>query len=96
MSVADQIKNKLTEAFAPQTVDVIDESHKHEGHAGARPEGETHFRVFIVSDQFEGQNRVMRQRAVNKVLEDELQGQVHALALRTLTPDEAAQDAERP
>ncbi len=94
MRVADQIKNKLEAAFSPDSLEILDESDKHKGHAGARPEGQTHFRVRIVSAQFEGQNRVMRQRAVNKALADELNGPVHALALRTLTPAEAATEEQ--
>jgi BolA protein len=89
MSVADQIKNKLEAALGPERLEVVDESGKHKGHSGARPEGETHFRVSIVSSHFEGQNRVSRQRLVNKALKEELDGPVHALAMSTLTPSEA-------
>ena len=88
MSVADQIKHKLEQAFAPEFLDVADESHLHKGHAGARPEGETHFRIVVVSRAFDGLGRVARQRAVNAALADELAGPVHALAMRTLTPEE--------
>jgi BolA protein len=69
---------------------IEDESARHAGHAGARPEGETHFRVRIVSGAFEGLSRVERQRKVHAVLKVELVGRVHALSLTTLTPDEAA------
>ena len=88
MSVAERIRQKLDESFQTVVLDVIDESDKHKGHVGARPEGETHFRVKIVSSAFEGVNRVERQRMVNKVLKEELDGPVHALALSTLTPTE--------
>jgi len=91
MSVAETIKQKLERAFAPASVEVIDESHRHEGHAGARPGGESHFRVTVISPTFEGLTRVARQRAVmNAVLKTELAGGVHALAMTVLTPEEAS------
>jgi BolA protein len=86
--VAAAIEKKLTDAFAPTRLSVIDESHRHAGHAGARPEGETHFRVEIVSAAFAGQSRISRQKAVYAALAEELQTRVHALALTTRTPDE--------
>jgi BolA protein len=89
MSVEATIRGRLAKAFSPVALDVVDESALHAGHAGARPGGETHFRVRIVSADFHGLSRVDRQRAVYKALAEELQSQVHALALTTLTPDEA-------
>lgn len=89
MSVAEAIRSKLEEAFAPTAIEVKDESHLHKGHAGARPGGESHFKVTLVSPAFEGLSRVARQRAVNDVLKAELAGPVHALAMKVLTPDEA-------
>ncbi len=89
MTVAARIETKLRAALAPQKLDVIDESHLHAGHAGARPEGETHFRLLVVSDAFNGMSRVARQRRVNAILGEELAGPVHALAMKTLTPAEA-------
>src|SRR6478609_8273772 len=68
MSTRDTIINKLREAFLPESLDVADESHLHEGHAGHRPGGETHFRVYIVSRAFEGKSRVERHRMVNSTL----------------------------
>src|SRR5258708_39683952 len=65
MSTKDTITNKLREAFAPESLDVTDESHLHEGHAGHRPGGETHFRVYIVSPAFQGKSRVERHRMIN-------------------------------
>jgi BolA protein len=88
MSVADTIHRKLTERFAPTQLEIIDESHRHAGHAGVRPVGETHFTVTIVSDAFAGESRVARQRLVYQVLAEELATRVHALALTTLTPQE--------
>ena len=81
MSVKDRIKAKLTAAFAPQELDVIDESHQHAGHSGARPGGETHFRVKMAAAALTGKSRVEQHRAINAVLAEELAGGVHALAI---------------
>jgi BolA protein len=88
MSVADTIRNKLSGRFVPTRLEIIDDSHRHAGHAGARPGGESHFTVTIVSDAFTGLSRVMRQRLVYETLAEELRGPVHALALSTLAPAE--------
>jgi BolA protein len=88
MSVAETIRVKLTERLAPTRLVVLDESHRHAGHAGARPGGETHFNVTVVSAAFVGLNRVARQRLVYQTLSEELAGGVHALSLTTTTPDE--------
>ena len=88
MSVAETIREKLTARFAPTRLAVIDESHRHAGHAGARPEGETHFAVTITSAAFARLNRVARQRLVYDVLKQELASRVHALSLTTLAPGE--------
>ena len=88
MLVADMIQRKLNDRFAPIRLDIVDESHRHAGHAGARPEGETHFAVTIVSAAFTGQSRLVRQRLVYQTLADELATRVHALSLTTLAPDE--------
>ena len=90
MNIRDTITEKLTEAFKPQSLRVEDESHKHEGHAGHRPGGETHFRVYIVSPAFEGKSRIERHRMVNTTLDAELKGSVHALAIKAQTPGETA------
>jgi BolA family transcriptional regulator, general stress-responsive regulator len=90
MTIADTIRTKLIAALAPDALSIEDESSKHAGHSGARPGGETHFRVRIVSAEFEGIGRVERQRRVYAVLAEELNDRVHALALTTLTPKEAA------
>jgi BolA protein len=82
------ITNKLREAFAPESLDVIDESHLHEGHSGHRPGGETHFRVYIVSGAFEGKSRVERHRMINTALAAELASSVHALAIKAQAPGE--------
>ncbi len=88
MSVAQTLQRKLTEAFQPTRLAIVDDSHKHAGHAGARPGGESHFSVEIVSPAFAGKSRIERQRLVYAALAAELREQVHALALRTLAPDE--------
>ncbi len=88
MSVAETIRDKLTARFAPSRLVIVDESHRHAGHAGARPEGETHFAVTITSAAFAGLSRVARQRLVYETLADELATRVHALALTTRAPDE--------
>jgi BolA family transcriptional regulator, general stress-responsive regulator len=88
MRTADIITEKLTGAFAPTSLRVEDESHQHEGHAGHRPGGQTHFRVYIVSEAFRGKSRIERHRMINTALTDELQGGVHALAIHAKSPDE--------
>jgi BolA protein len=88
MNTRGIITNKLTEAFSPESLDVSDESHLHEGHAGHRPGGETHFRVYIVSVAFEGKSRIERHRMINTALAGELAGGVHALAVHAAVPGE--------
>jgi BolA protein len=90
MAVADNIRQKLTTAFTPSELAVLDESARHEGHAGHRPGGESHFDVVIVSEQFAGLTRVERQRRVYAALEAEFRAGLHALSLKALTPAEAA------
>lgn len=88
-TVENTIRTKLERAFSPIILEIEDESALHAGHAGAAPGGQTHFRVKIVSEAFRGQTRVARQRQVYGLLEDEFASGVHALALQTLTPEEA-------
>ena len=88
MTMADTIRLKLEAALAPARLEVIDESHKHAGHSGAQPGGESHFHVTVVSAAFAGLNRVARHRLVNTTLAAELAGSVHALALETRLPEE--------
>jgi BolA protein len=89
MRATDIITRKLTEAFAPESLRVIDESDRHAGHAGHRPGGETHFRLYIVSEAFRGKTRIERHRLVNTALAAELAGGVHALAIHAGAPGEA-------
>ena len=86
--VGCRILSKLTEAFAPDQLLVEDQSEAHAGHAGARPEGETHFSVKLVSKAFEGKSRIERHRMVNGALAEELAARVHALAITAKAPGE--------
>jgi BolA family transcriptional regulator, general stress-responsive regulator len=88
MRTAETIEKKLTEAFSPQSLNVLDESHQHEGHAGHRPSGQTHFRVYIVANAFKGKSRIERHRMINGILSDELAAGVHALAIHAAAPGE--------
>jgi len=89
MSLRQRMENKLREAFLPDRLNVIDESHMHAGH---QPEmtgtGETHMRVQIVSEQFSGKSRVDRHRAINGLLKPELDAGLHALAIEAAAPGE--------
>ena len=89
MNTKDAITNKLREAFSPESLEIVDESHLHEGHAGHRPGGETHFRVYIVSGAFKGKSRIERHRMINVALSAELAGSVHALAIQAQAPGDA-------
>jgi BolA protein len=88
MRTADTITKKLTEAFAPQSLKVEDESHLHAGHAGHREGGQTHYRVYIVAEAFKGKTRIERHRMINSSLSDELASGVHALAIHAAAPGE--------
>ncbi len=88
MGTRDAMLAKLTRALAPLSLDVVDESHQHAGHAGHREGGETHFRVYIVSEAFRGKSRLERHRMVNEVLAAELKGGIHALAIQASAPGE--------
>jgi BolA protein len=88
MQMKTQIAEKLAAAFTPQSLDVADESHQHAGHTGARPGGETHFRVHVVSEAFRGKSRLERHRMINQALSGELAGGVHALAIHASAPGE--------
>jgi BolA protein len=88
MRVADVIAEKLTAAFAPASLRVEDESHQHAGHAGHRPGGQTHYRVYIVAETFRGKSRIDRHRMINQTLARELVEGVHALAIHASAPGE--------
>jgi len=88
MSVRATIAQKLTEAFAPLGLKVEDDSDRHQGHAGHREGGETHFSVYIVSEAFRGKTRLARHRMINAALASELREGVHALAIHAAAPGE--------
>lgn len=88
--VSETIEKKLTDALAPISLEVIDDSASHAGHAGnPHGHGESHFHVNITSEAFAGKNRVARQRLVNAALREELSGPIHALSMKCFAPDEA-------
>lgn len=92
MSMQQQIEAKLQPAFAPEHLEVRNESHMHRTEPGA----ESHFKVVLVSERFAGQRLLARHRAVNEVLAEELAGAIHALALHTYTPQEWQQQGAAP
>ncbi|KAK5110277.1 hypothetical protein LTR62_006130 [Meristemomyces frigidus] len=90
----DAIRTKVTAALAPSSLEIFNDSHKHSHHKAMQgtTSQETHFRVYITSEQFEGKRQPARHREVYTLLKDELaaQGGIHALQLRTKTPQEVA------
>lgn len=92
MSREVRISQILQQALAPQYMELENESWKH----SVPPKSETHFRVVIVSDKFEGKSRIERQRWVNELLAEELQKGLHALTQKTLTPAEWEKQKEQP
>ena len=86
--VADAIRHRLSAALAPRRLDLVDESALHAGHAGARAEGESHFRMLIVTSMFTGKSLLERQRMVFAALADLMRSDVHALSITALTPEE--------
>lgn len=98
--IATIIRRKLIQALSPQRLEIEDDSarhagHHHEGGMDARPGGESHFNLLIVSEAFRGQSRVARQRTVNACLRDELAGPVHALSIQALAPEETPIERRR-
>jgi len=89
--VRDAMERKLTQALAPGHLEIIDDSGRHAGHGGSRPEGESHFSLLVASDLFEGKSRVARQRLVYDILAEELKGPLHALSATCVTLSEFAQ-----
>lgn len=89
MRVATAIRQQLSAALAPATLEVVDESARHLGHAGARPQGETHFHIKIVAASFDGKSRLERQRMVYAALDDLMRTDIHALSIEARTPAEA-------
>lgn len=87
-AIFDAIRDKLETAFAPTRLEIVDDSARHSGHAGARDGGESHFNVTIEAQAFAGTARVARQRMVYRALAEELAGPVHALSVKALAPGE--------
>lgn len=87
MKMQSRIHDKLTASLAPELLEIENESHKHSSGLGA----ESHFKVLVVSKEFQGRSRVERQRWVHEIVAEELKNGIHALSLRLLTPDERAQ-----
>ena len=81
MSVREDIEKRLTAAFSPREIEVVDDSESHRGHAGFQEGGESHFNVMLRATAFEGKNRLARHRAVHAALGADLIGRIHALAL---------------
>ncbi|HVP99057.1 MAG TPA: BolA family protein [Roseiarcus sp.] len=88
MTMQERIAARLKEGLDPELLDIADESHRHAGHAGARPGGGTHYRVRVVSARFSGMSRVARHRLVYGLLPAEFADGLHALALMTEAPGE--------
>ena len=93
MSVERDIRNKLTEAFAPEALEIVNDSHRHAGHAGSPGTGESHFTIKVVSAAFAGKSRLERHRMVNEVLSAELAGRIHALAVTALAPEDVSRSS---
>jgi BolA family transcriptional regulator, general stress-responsive regulator len=89
MRVTPAIHERLTSALAPTRLELVDDSARHAGHSGARPQGESHFRLTIVATAFAGQSRIERQRLVFAALGDLMGSDIHALSITALTPAEA-------
>ncbi len=89
MTMKELIETRLNEALRPSRLEVIDESHLHAGHAGAREGGETHYRLNVVAEAFSGKSRVERHRLVNDALKPDFERGLHALAIRASEPGES-------
>lgn len=87
MTRAEQITARLTEAFDPEYLDVVDESEMHRGHSGFQEGGESHFRVKLVAASLAGKTRIANHRAVHSAIGKQLMGEIHALALDLSTPE---------
>ena len=92
MTVEEDISEKLQNALKPQYLEVINESHMH----NVPPGSESHFKVIAVSEKFEDKMLIARHRLINKALQEELEGPIHALSLHTMTPAEWAEKGSAP
>ena len=82
MSIGEEMRIRLEEAFAPRRLDIVDDSERHRGHAGFQEGGESHWRVTIEADAFGGMSRIARHRAVHEALGRDIVGRIHALELK--------------
>ena len=89
MRIENAMREKLQRILTPQALEVVNESHMHAGHASSPGTGESHFRVVVISELFNGKSRLERHRMVNAALAEEIAGGVHALAIKALTPEES-------
>ena len=89
MRIENAMREKLQRLLTPQALEVVNESHMHAGHASSPGTGESHFRVVVISELFNGKSRLERHRMVNAALAEEIAGGVHALAIKALTPEES-------
>ena len=88
MTKKELIESRLTNAFQPSHLAVMDECHLHAGHAGSREGGDTHYRLDIVSSAFDGKSRIDRHRLVNTALAEAFERGLHALAIKARAPGE--------
>ncbi len=84
----DRIRQKLAQGLQPLMLEIVNDSARHAGHAGDDGSGESHFRVTVVSDKFNGKNRVERQRMVYDLLDEEMAGEIHALSVKAMSEEE--------
>lgn len=87
-NITEIITSLLEKQFQPTLLEVVDDSHHHAGHSGARPEGETHFTVTIISSHFQGLSRIQRHQAIYRALESLMNSPIHALAIKAYAPEE--------
>lgn len=87
MNRVEMIREKLTAALSPESMEVVDRSHEHAGHEGAKSGG-GHFDVIIVADAFNNMNTVARHRAIYQALGDAMEKEIHALSIKAYTPEE--------
>ena len=87
MNRVEMIREKLTRALAPESLEVVDRSHEHAGHEGAKSGG-GHFDVIIVADAFSGMNTIQRHRAIYDALGVAMQTEIHALSIKAYSPEE--------
>ncbi len=86
MTISETIHQKLADALDPESLEVINESDHHAGHAGSPGTGESHFRIKIVSPSFAGKSRLAMHQEINEILKEELNGKIHALAIEAKAP----------